>query len=139
LNFLLDTNVLSELRKGERCDHRVQAWFSGCDDEQLFTSVLCLGEIRMGIATVQSSDALFAARLQLWLDHIIDTFEDRVVAISQQIALEWGLISAPTSRAPIDELLAATAKVHEMILVTRNVREIQHTGVGYLNPFEPIH
>lgn len=139
MNFLLDTNVLSELRKGERCDGRVQTWFSACEDEQLFTSVLCLGEIRMGVEAVRSRDALFAGRLHHWLDHIVETFEDRIIPISQSIALEWGLISAPTSQAPIDELLAATAKVHQMILVTRNVRDIEHTGVGYLNPFEPIH
>lgn len=139
MNFLLDTNVLSELRKGERCDGGVQGWFEACENEQLFTSVLCLGEIRMGLEAVKTRDAVFAARLQLWLDHIVETFEDRIVPVSQPIALEWGLISGPASQAPIDELLAATAKVHRMVLVTRNVRDIEHTGVEYLNPFEPIH
>ena len=139
MNYLLDTNVLSELRKGHRADRGVQHWFSGCEDEQLFTSVLCLGEIRMGIEAVKPRDPIFAARLQLWLDHTLENFEERIIAVDQTIALEWGLGSAPVSRAPIDELLAATAKIHSMTLVTRNVRDIEHTGVSYLNPFEPIH
>ena len=139
MNYLLDTNVLSELRKGERSDRGVQQWFAGCENEQLFTSVLCLGEIRIGIEAVKPNNAIFAARLQLWLDHTIENFEERIIAIDQVIALEWGLRSAPVSRAPIDELLAATAKVHGMTLVTRNVKDIEHTGVSYLNPFLSIH
>ena len=139
MNYLLDTNVLSELRKGERSDRGVQQWFAGCESAQLFTSVLCLGEIRIGIEAVKPRDGVFAARLQLWLDHTIEYFEERIIAVDQVIALEWGLRSAPVSRAPIDELLAATAKVHDMTLVTRNLRDIEHTGVSYLNPFLSIH
>jgi predicted nucleic acid-binding protein len=139
LNYLLDTNVLSELRKGQRADRGVRQWFSGCEDERLFTSVLCLGEIRMGIEAVKPRNALFAARLQLWLDHTIENFEERIIAVDQAIALGWGLGSAPVSRAPIDELLAATAKIHGMTLVTRNVKEIEHTGVSYLDPFLATH
>ena len=139
MNYLLDTNVLSELRKGPRCDPGVDRWFAQCEDEQLFTSVLCLGEIGMGIDAVRHRDARFAARLQLWLDYIIDSFEGRILTIDQRIALEWGRVAAPVSRAPVDELLAATALIHRMVLVTRNVRDVERSGVQYLNPFLPIH
>jgi hypothetical protein len=139
LNYLLDTNVLSELRKGPRCDPGVNQWFAECDDEQLFTSVLCLGEIRMGIDAVRPRDGRFAARLQLWLDYLIDSFEGRILPVGQAIALEWGRLAAPVSRAPVDELLAATALSHRLTLVTRNVRDVERTGVQYLNPFLPIH
>jgi predicted nucleic acid-binding protein len=139
LNYLLDTNVLSELRKGQRGDRGVRRWFADCENEQLFTSVLCLGEIRMGIEAVRTRDSAFAARLQTWLEHTIETFEGRIVAVDQETALRWGIASAPISRAPVDELLAATAMIHGMTLVTRNVRDIAGTGVDYLNPFDPIH
>lgn len=139
MNYLLDTNVLSELRKGPRCDPGVNQWFAECDDEQLFTSVLCLGEIRMGIDAVRPRDGRFAARLQLWLDYLIDSFEGRILPVGQAIALEWGRLAAPVSRAPVDELLAATALSHRLTLVTRNVRDVERTGVQYLNPFLPIH
>jgi predicted nucleic acid-binding protein len=139
LNFLLDTNILSELRKGPQCDRGVNRWLAGCEDEQLFTSVLCLGEIRMGIDALRPRDSRFAARLQLWLDYIIDSFEGRILPVGQAIALEWGRLAAPVSRAPVDELLAATALTHRMTLVTRNVRDVERTGVEYLNPFLPIH
>jgi predicted nucleic acid-binding protein len=139
LNYLLDTNVLSELRKGPRCDPGVDRWFAECEDEQLFTSVLCLGEIRLGIDAVRPRDARFAARLQLWLDYILDSFEGRILPVGQEIALEWGRLAAPLSRAPVDELLAATALIHRLTLVTRNVRDVEHTGVQCLNPFLAIH
>jgi predicted nucleic acid-binding protein len=138
LNYLLDTNVLSELRKGPECDPGVDQWLAGCEDEQLFTSVLCLGEIRAGIDAIRPRDRRFAARLQLWLDYIIDAFAGRILPVGQAIALEWGRLAAPVSRAPIDELLAATALTHQMTLVTRNVRDVERTGVQYLNPFLPI-
>ena len=139
MNYLLDTNILSELRKGPRCDPGVNRWLAGCEDDQLFTSVLCLGEIRMGIDAVQPRDRPFAARLQLWLDYIIDSFEGRILPVCQTIALEWGRLAAPLSRAPVDELLAATALTHRMTLVTRNIRDVERTGVEYLNPFQRIH
>jgi toxin FitB len=139
LNYLLDTNILSELRKGPQCDPGVNQWLAGCEDEQLFTSVLCLGEIRMGIDAVRPRDRRFAARLQLWLDYIIDSFEGRILPVCQAIALEWGRLAAPSSRAPVDELLAATALTHRMTLVTRNVRDVERTGVEYVNPFQRIH
>jgi|SRR5918996_5981284 predicted nucleic acid-binding protein len=137
--YLLDTNVLSELRKGERCDQGVQQWFDGCEDEELYTSVLCLGEIRLGIEAVRRRDEAFAAKLDLWLEYTIDSFESRILPVDQAVALEWGKLCAPCSRAPIDELLAATAKIYELTLVTRNVKDVVGTGVRYLNPFQSVH
>jgi predicted nucleic acid-binding protein len=137
--YLLDTNVLSELRKGERCDRGVQRWFDGCEDEELYTSVLCLGEIRLGIEAVRHRDGAFAAKLELWLAYTIECFESRILPVDQTIALEWGRLCAPCSRAPIDELLAATAKIYDLTLVTGNVRDVAEISVSYLNPFEPLH
>ena len=137
--YLLDTNVLSELRKGERCDQGVQRWFDGCEDEELYTSVLCLGEIRLGIEAVRRRDGAFAAKLELWLAYIIEHFESRILPVNQSVALEWGRLCAPYSRAPIDELLAATAKIYDLTLVTRNVKDVAEIAVRYLDPFQPIH
>jgi predicted nucleic acid-binding protein len=137
--YLLDTNVLSELRKGERCDQGVQRWFDGCEDEELYTSVLCLGEIRLGIEAVRGRDGVFAAKLELWLAYIIEHFESRILPVNQSVALEWGRLCAPYSRAPIDELLAATAKIYDLTLVTRNVKDVAEIAVRYLDPFQPIH
>ena len=93
----------------------------------------------MGIDAVRIRNARFAARLQLWLDYIIDSFEGRILPVGQEIALEWGRLAAPVSRAPVDELLAATALTHRLTLVTRNGRDVAWTGVHYLNPFLSIH
>jgi toxin FitB len=136
--YLLDTNVLSELRKGRRCDQGVQRWFGGCEDEELYTSVLCFGEIRLGIEAVRRRDGAFA-KLELWLEYTIDSLESRILPVDQAVAFEWGKLCAPCSRAPIDELLAATAKIYELTLVTRKVKDVVGTGVRSLNPFQAIH
>lgn len=135
MSFLLDTNVLSELRKGRRCDSCVREWAKTAEPE-LHTSVVALGELKRGVERVRRKDPRFAAELERWLTRLIATMGSRILPVDRAIALEWGRFSAPRSVPPIDGLLAATALVRGMTLVTRNVKDFADLGVSYLNPFE---
>jgi predicted nucleic acid-binding protein len=138
VSFLLDTNVLSELRKGQRCDPIVWRWARSAEPE-LHTSVVVVGELKRGIERVRPRDPRFAAELERWLTRMMATMATRILPVDHAVALEWGRITAPRTVPPIDGLLAATASVRGMTLVTRNVKDFADLGVSYLNPFEPIH
>ena len=133
--FLLDTNVISELRKGARADRHVAAWFRSLNDGDLYLSALVLGEIRNDIEQLRRRDVLQATALEAWLNRMIVEFADRILPVDRLIADEWGRIAALRSIPPIDALLAATAKVHGMVLATRNETDFAATGVPLLNPF----
>jgi predicted nucleic acid-binding protein len=135
LKYLLDTNVVSELRKGQRCNHNVAAWFARAPEDEVFLSVLTIGEIRTGIDRIQKRDGSKAGALNRWLKGLIDDFSDRILPIDRAIAEEWGRLNAVGSLRTIDGLLAATAKVHGMSLATRNVKDIVQSGVDCINPF----
>jgi len=135
VRYLLDTNVLSELRKGARADSGVRSWFEGSIEDELFTSVLVFGELRRGVESVRRRDPTGAVALEQWLMRMAETFGDRVVRIDARVADRWGSINVPDPLPTVDGLLAATALVHEMILVTRNVRDVARTGVAVVNPF----
>lgn len=137
MSFLLDTNVLSELRKGRRCHPNVERWFGPVDDREIHTSVLVLGELRRGIEGVRPKDPKFAAELERWLTRLTASMGKRILPIDQGVALVWGVLSASRTVPPIDGLLAATAMVHGYTIVTRNVKDMANLGVSYLNPFEP--
>jgi toxin FitB len=139
VSFLLDTNVLSELRRGSRCDQRVRAWATSGVQPELHTSVVVLGELKRGIERVRPRDPRFAAELERWLSRVINTMGRRILPVDQPIALTWGRITAQRTVPPLDGLLAATAIVHGFTLVTRNVKDIANLGVSYLNPFEHVH
>jgi predicted nucleic acid-binding protein len=139
VTLLLDTNVLSELRKGRGCDARVRQWASSVDQSELHTSVLVLGELKRGIERVRSKDPRFATELELWLSRVVARMGNRILPVGQGIVLTWGRIAAARTVAPIDGLLAATALTHGLTMVTRNVKDIAALGVSYLNPFDPIH
>ncbi|WP_089718160.1 type II toxin-antitoxin system VapC family toxin [Candidatus Entotheonella palauensis] len=136
MSFLLDTNVISELRKGSRCNSFVANWFDTIEDHEVYLSVLVIGEIRKGIELVRRNDHLTAARLEHWLQQIVDQYSDRILPIDQSVAEEWGRLNAPNPLPTIDALLAATAKIHHFVLATRNVDDIKRTGVSYINPFD---
>jgi predicted nucleic acid-binding protein len=136
LNYLFDTNVISELRKGKRCDPNVARWFAGVNEEEIFFSVLTIGEIRMGIDRIQRRDVKRAAALNRWLRGLIDGFQDKILPVDREIAEEWGRLNAPDPLPVIDSLLAATAKRHGLSVATRNTRDIGRTGVDCVNPFE---
>ena len=135
MSLLLDTNILSELRKGSRTDPAVRAWFDGTDERALFTSVLVLGEVRRGIESVRRRDPLASEALDQWHHRLVETFGERVIPIDDRIADRWGALSVPDPLPTVDGLLAATALVHDFTLVTRNIRDVARTGARLLNPF----
>jgi toxin FitB len=134
VSWLLDTNVLSELRKGERAEEGVRSWFAEVDDAQLFTSVLVLGEIRRGIESIRRRDEPSALALEQWLVRVAVGFGERVLPIDVRIADRWGSLNVPNPVPTVDGLLAATALVHDLVLVTRNIRDVAATGVQVLDP-----
>jgi toxin FitB len=134
--YLLDTNVLSELRKGERADVCVQGWFRDVAEESVFLSVLVLGEIRSGIERIRNRDAMSAAALDRWLAKMLTAYAERILPVDHAIADEWGRLVSAGSLPVVDGLLAATAKVHDLTLVTRNVKDVARTKVNVLDPFK---
>lgn len=136
MNYLLDTNVISELRKGQRCNVNVAAWFATVPDQALYLSVLVIGEIRRGIERIRLRDVQAATTLEAWLTQVVMQHDDRIIPVTQGVAEEWGRLNATRPLPTVDSLLAATAKVHGLTLVTRNVTDIAGTGVAYLNPFD---
>ena len=134
--FLLDTNVISEVRKGARCNAGVAAWFAGVPDADLFISVLVTGEIRRGVERVRPRDPRQAEALEHWLGDLIESYADRVLPVDARVAEAWGRLGAARPVPVIDALLAATAHVHDMTLVTRNASDVDGLAVAVLNPFE---
>lgn len=137
MTFLLDTNIIGEIRKGSRCNPNGAAWYAPLDDEDLHLSVLVLGEIERGVEGLRRRDAAQAANLERWLRQVREIFAGRIHPIDDAIATAWGRMGVPDRVPAIDGLLAATAQVRGLILATRNVRDIARTGVRYINPFEP--
>jgi predicted nucleic acid-binding protein len=135
--FLIDTNVLSELRKGARADVNVRRWFEGIDENSIFLSVLVTGEIRRGIEAIRKRDPRAASTLERWLDNMMEAHSERVLPVDAATADEWGRLDARGSLPVVDGLLAATALVRGLTLVTRNVKDVVRTGVDVLDPFSP--
>lgn len=133
--WLLDTNVLCELRKGRRCDSGVARWFESADDAELYTSVLVLGEIRKGIERIRMKDSSQALSLEKWLQTISDNYADRILPVDETIADQWGRLGIRQPLPVLDALLAATAICHDLVLVSRDTRGVSRTGVRVLNPF----
>ncbi len=136
MSFLLDTNIVSELRKRQRCDPGVAVWFAGVDDEEVHLSVLVIGELRQGVERLRDRDPRGAGALDRWLSGLVLAHGDRILEIDRSIAEEWGRLAARRTLPVVDGLLAATARVHGLTLVTRNVKHVAPTGVSCLNPFE---
>ena len=135
--YLLDTNVLSELRKGPRCDPAVAAW----ERTELFVhkgavSVIVLGEIRRGIELIALRDPVSGSRLESWFQGLCRNYSDRILPVTHEIAEEWGRLNARRPLPAADSLLAATANVHGLILATRNVGDLAEVGVRVTNPFD---
>ncbi len=136
MNYLIDTNIISEVRKGRRCDPNVANWYEKIEDASLYLSVLVIGEIRQGIERVRSKDTAQANAIENWLIAVDKAFGERILSVDRAVANEWGRLNASRSLPVIDGLLAATAKIHRMTLVTRNTVDIADLGVHILNPFE---
>jgi toxin FitB len=134
--FLLDTNVVSELRKSSP-HPRVAAWQAAHSHTAVFLSTLVVGEIRRGVERLRPRDPTQADVLDRWLNVLTASYRDRLLPITVEIAQEWGRMSAPPQPPPIiDGLMAATARVHGLTLVTRNVADVSRTGVPLVNPFD---
>ena len=133
--YLLDTNVVSELRKRERCDENVTNWYTSVSDDELFLSVLTLGEIRKGIELIRDRDPDQAAALEDWLRYVGQNFKGRTLTIDAAITDAWGRMYYIRNVSVSDGLLAATARVHDLTLVTRNVSDVEGLGIRVLNPF----
>ena len=132
--YLLDTNVISETRK-TRADRSVIAFLRAADAVALFLSVLTLGELRKGVDAKRRTDLAAADRLGAWVDDIETTFADRVLQVDSATARRWGELSANRSLPVIDTLIAATAINHHLTLVTRNTRDVEVTGVSFVDPW----
>jgi predicted nucleic acid-binding protein len=137
VSYLIDTNVISEVRKGERCDANVSAWYASISGEDLFLSTLVLGEIRKGVELVRPRDAEKATALERWLRQVEAAFDGRVLAVDSAVSDLWGRMSAVRSIPVVDGLLAATAMVNGLTLVTRSDRDVAGLGAAVLNPFHP--
>lgn len=134
--YLLDTNVLSELRKGARCDERVRAWATSARGERHCISVLSLGEIRKGIERLRRTDPERFAVFEQWLARLSSDYDSDIIGITENIADRWGRLEAERPLPVIDGLLAATAREFGLIMATRNVKDFAGTGVKVVNPFE---
>ncbi|MEI6351836.1 MAG: type II toxin-antitoxin system VapC family toxin [Verrucomicrobiota bacterium] len=133
--YLIDTNILSELRRPKRALPVVD-WFGSVEVETLFISVLTLGELRRGIEQLRPKDPTAASALDRWLAGVRTEFSDRILAADQAVAEQWGRLSVGQPLPSIDGLLAATALVHQLTVVTRNTADFERSGAACLNPFE---
>ena len=135
MKFLLDTNLISELRKRDRAHPNVARWVARTAVKDIGTSVVVLAEIRRGIELKRRSDSHQADALDRWFRQMRTRLADRVLPIDEPIAEAWAIIGIPNPLPLIDGLLAATARVYDLTVVTRNVADIARTGVSFLDPF----
>lgn len=135
MKFLLDTNVISEIRKRERAHPNVAKWVAQTPVKEIGTSVVVLAEIRRGIELKRRNDPDQADRFDQWFSQMRTRLGDRVLPIDEPVAEAWALLSVPDPLPLIDGLMAATAKVHDLTLVTRNIADVARTGVAILDPF----
>jgi predicted nucleic acid-binding protein len=135
LKFLLDTNVISEIRKRERAHPNVAAWVANTPVKDIGTSVIVLAEIRRGIELKRRHDPDQAKALDRWFGQMRARLGDRVSIVDEPIADAWARLSAPHPLPLVDGLLAATALVHGLTLVTRNTADVARTGVSVFDPF----
>ena len=136
MSYLIDTNIISEVRKGERCDRHVSTWYASITDADLFLSTLVLGEIRKGVELARARDAGKAVALERWLRDVATAFDGRVLGIDNAVSDRWGRMNAIRPVPVIDGLLAATALINGLTLVTRNDRDVAGLGATVLNPFK---
>ena len=133
--FLFDTNILRELRKQSHGDAGVRHWIAGTSAEELFVSVLALGEIRQGVERIRMRDLKQARALEKWLQSIATEFADRILPVDERVADQWGRLGLRQPVPILDAFLAATALVHDLIVISRDEDGFRHTGVRIINPF----
>lgn len=137
--YLLDTNVLSEIRKGsQRAQPQVWKWWQSMRNTELFLSVMTLGEIRKGIDRLSSRDAAQALVLERWFAEVKSVFLERMIDVTPSVAEGWGRMQAVRSLPEVDALIAASALQHDLTLVTRNEADFVGLGIRVLNPFQQV-
>jgi toxin FitB len=135
VTFLLDTNVVSEIRK-PRPDPKVQAWLASVPEADLYLSVLVVGEIRQGVERLRRRDPARVAPYEAWLSELLRHFADRLVPITADVCEEWGRLNVADPLPVVDGLMAATAKARGWTFVTRNVADLARADVRLLDPFD---
>jgi toxin FitB len=136
--YLIDTNVISEVRKGRKTNTGVRAFFDQVleNNHDVYLSVVTIGELRRGIESIRyRGDIAQAKRLGSWLDTILIEYAEYILDIGQDISQVWGKLRVPHHENAIDKMIAATALIHGLIVVTRNVEDFKQTGVDLLDPF----
>jgi len=134
--YILDTNVVSELRKAKKADQNVTKWAQPLASATLYISVISLLELEIGILLMERRDKQQGAILRAWMDrHVLPTFSGRILAIDTTVAQRCAALHLPNSRSDRDALIAATALVHGLTVATRNVADFEGMGVGVLNPW----
>lgn len=133
--YLLDTNVVSETRRS-RADERVVAFLQRLDAERLFISALTVGELRRGAEMKRQTDREAASRISAWVGITEQTFADRILPVDTHVARVWGEITTDRKRPVVDTLIAATALVHDLTLVTRNITDLSGINVPILDPWQ---
>ncbi len=137
--YLVDTNVISEVRRRDRADKGVLSFFRNAaeDDVDLYLSVVTIGELRRGVEIIRHrGDKPQATRLENWLDGALREFGQNILAVDQEIGQLWGRLRVPHPEHLLDKLIAATALIHDLTVVTRNVDDFAGTGARVLNPFK---
>jgi hypothetical protein len=135
VSFLLDTNVVSEIRKPNR-NAGVSAWFEGVDSGDLYLSVLVVGEIKQGIERLRRRNPKQSDVFERWLTVLKKDFDERLLPVSSSVAERWGLLNSVRPLPVVDGLLAATAIEHDLTLVTRDDRTLAESGARLLNPWQ---
>ena len=136
--YLIDTDVISEVRKEGKANKGVRRFFADADRNNvpMYLSVVTIGEMRQGIEIIRHrGDESQARVLERWLERVIDRFEDAILSFDQETAEIWGRLRVPNRENPLDKQIAATAIINELTVVTRNIAHYAPTGVGLLNPF----
>ncbi|MBK8121099.1 MAG: type II toxin-antitoxin system VapC family toxin [Sulfuritalea sp.] len=134
--YLVDTNVISEARKGRKANPGVQRFFRAVEAENLYLSVQTIGEIRRGLENIRHRGDLPQARkLEKWLDLVVADYGDRILGFDEECAQVWGRLLSPRHEHPIDKQIAAIALIHDLTVVTRNIDDFRGTGTKTSNPF----
>jgi toxin FitB len=136
--YLVDTDVISEARKGDQGNAGVRAFFSQAvqDGAELYLSVVTIGELRQGVERIRHrGDKSQAQRLERWLLRVTSTYEDRILPLDKETAHIWGCLRVPNPENPLDKQIAATALIHDLEVISRNVAHYAPTGVRVRNPF----
>lgn len=134
--FLVDTNVISEARKGGKADLGVQAFLQATGEEDIYLAVQTLGELRQGVERVRArGDLPQASILENWLDSILNKYADRILDFDRECAEVWGKLMSPHPQNPIDKQIAAIALIHDLTIVTRNTDDFEDSGAALMNPF----